>query len=285
MAPFYELLNLESPQDVLNLHADYLDAGAEIITTNSFSAHPYSLKEWGYDEQAFKINHQAAKLARKAIDESGKKAWIAGSLGPTAASLTLCSGDTDFKRMKDGYKLQAKALLDGGADFLLIETIHDPLNAKTAWIGILELIDEENYKTEIALSLTVELTGASLSGQSIASFVVSTTHLNPLFLGLNCSLGPQSLYHPVTELSRLSPYPVSLAPNAGLPDERGKYILEPKLFTEQMRKFLEKGYLNVLGGCCGTTPEHIRELGKMIKSFKPRDTRGSVEGYIAGLDA
>lgn len=282
--PFYELLNIESPQTVLELHKNYLSVSADIITTNSFSAHPFSLSEWGYEDKAFEINFAAASLARKAVDESKRNAWVAGSMGPTAASLTLIRGKIDFDKLKDGYKLQAKALIEGGADFLLIETIHDPLNAKAAWIAILELIDE-GFNTDIALSMTVELTGVSLAGQSIASFVVSTKHLNPLYLGLNCSLGPQSLFNPITELAEKSPFPVALVPNAGLPDEKGNYTLTPEIFATQMRVFLEKQQLNVIGGCCGTTSEHIEILAAMIKDFKPRESRGEVRGMIAGLDA
>ncbi|MCD6216808.1 homocysteine S-methyltransferase family protein [bacterium] len=282
--PFYELLNIESPQTVLELHKNYLSVSAEIITTNSFSAHPYSLSEWGFEEKAYEINFEAANLARKAVDESKQNAWIAGSMGPTAASLTLLKDKIDFDELKNGYKLQAKALIEGGADFLLIETIHDPLNAKAAWIAILELIDD-GFKTDIALSMTVELTGVSLAGQSITSFVVSTKHLNPLYLGLNCSLGPQSLFNPLTELAEKSPFPVALVPNAGLPDEKGNYTLTPEIFASQMRVFLEKQQLNVIGGCCGTTHEHIEILAGMIKDAKPRQSRGEVNGMIAGLDA
>jgi 5-methyltetrahydrofolate--homocysteine methyltransferase len=283
--PFYELLNLEAPEVVRHLHLQYLDVGAELITTNSFSAHPYALRDWGFEEKAYQINFEAAKIARSAVDQSGKQAWVVGSLGPTAASLTLCRGNIDFDMMKEGYKLEAKALLDGGADFLLIETIHDPLNSKAAKLAIFELI-EEGYKTEIALSMTVDLTGISLSGQSVASFVVESLDLNPLYIGLNCSTGPLSLLQPICEMNDLSPIPIALFPNAGLPDENGIYDLTSQIFADQMEIFLQKGFLNIVGGCCGTTPEHISLLAKLIKNYEPRKNKPEQisNGMIAGLD-
>lgn len=270
--PFYELLNLKAPDVVGHLHLQYLDVGAELITTNSFSAHPYELKQWGYEDKAYEINFEAAQIARSAVDKSGKQAWVVGSLGPTAASLTLCRGNIDFDTMKEGYMLEAKALLDGGADFLLIETIYDPLNAKAAKRAILELIDE-GYKTEIALSMTVDLTGISLAGQSVAAFVIESLDINPIYIGLNCSTGPLSLLQPISEMNEISPIPIMLAPNAGLPDENGFYDLTPQKFADQIEIFLKKDFLNVVGGCCGTTPEYIELLKKLIHKYKPRKNK------------
>jgi 5-methyltetrahydrofolate--homocysteine methyltransferase len=282
--PVFEILNLEAPETVLDLHLQYIDAGADLITTNSFSADPYSLREWNLEDKAYEINLKGAQIAQKAVDQSGKDLLVLGSIGPTPASLTLRKGKADFTSLKESYKLQAKALMDGGADIIIIETIHDPLNAKAAWIAVLELIDE-GYQTEIALSMTVESSGVSLAGQSIESFLVSVNHLNPIFVGLNCSLGPQSLYQPVLEMAEFSPFPISLAPNAGLPNELGQFTLTPELFAEQLIPLLEKSKLNIIGGCCGTTPAHINHLAGILNKYKPRNETKDISRKIAGLDA
>jgi len=282
--PILELLNAESPDVVLDLHLQYLDAGAEIITTNSFSGHPVELKRCGLESRTYELNFKAAELARSSVEKSGRRVFIAGSIGPTSVSLLLSKGEMDFDALKDGYKIQARALIDGGADYLLIETIHDPLNAKAASIAVLELV-EEGYRIEIALSMTVNLNGISISGQTVSSFVVSSYHLNPLYSGLNCSLGPESLRGALEDLHLESPFPVAVVPNAGLPDECGKFKIGPDEFARQISLFLEKGWVNIIGGCCGTTPAHIRALKNLKSRYEPREYRGDARGKIAGLDS
>ena len=279
-----EALNLHGEEAVLAMHRRYLEAGADIIETNTFSGHPVTLAEWGLDGRTEEINRRGARLARRAA-EKVPGARVAGSMGPTAVSLLLDAQRTGFPAMRDGYTLQARALLDGGADFLLIETVQDPITLKAALTGV-RLLEEELGRTlPKAVSLTVEPTGVTPAGFTIPAFVTLCLPYEPLFLGLNCSLGPAALHAPLLELARLAPCPVLLMPNAGLPDAKGRYGVGPAAFAATVTQLAGRGLLNLAGGCCGTTPETIGELKRSLAGITPRPIPGPSAPALCGLEA
>lgn len=279
-----EALNLHGEEAVLAMHHDYLSAGADIIETNTFSGHPVTLAEWGLEERAAEINRRGAALARKVAD-AFPGACVAGSMGPTAVSLLLDASKADFTAMRDGCTLQARALLDGGADFLLIETVQDPVTLKAALAGVRALEEERGSAIPKAVSLTVEPTGVTPAGFTIPAFVTLCLPYQPLFMGLNCSLGPTALHAPLLELSRLAPCPVLLMPNAGLPDSEGRYGVGPAAFAAVVRQLAERGLLNLAGGCCGTTPETIGELKRALRGLAARTVPASAAPALCGLEA
>lgn len=279
-----EALNLHGEDAVLKMHRRYLEAGADIIETNTFSGHPVTLAEWGLGPRAAEINTHGAALARKAAD-AFPGARVAGSMGPTAVSLLLDSTKATFVDMRDGYMLQARALLDGGADFLLIETVQDPLTLKAALTGMRMLEEERGRAIPKAVSLTVEPTGVTSTGLTIPAFVTMCVPFEPLFLGLNCSLGPTALHAPLLELAHCAPFPLLLMPNAGLPDARGHYIIHAGEFAAILERFAEKGLINLAGGCCGTTPETIFALKNALHGIAPRAVPAAGPPALCGLES
>ncbi len=279
-----EALNLHGEEPVLRMHHEYLAAGADIIETNTFSGHPVTLAEWGWEKKAEEINRRGAALARKAA-AGFPGARVAGALGPTAVSLLLDPSRAPFASLKEGFKLQARALMEEGADFLLIETAQDPLTLKAALVAARELEEERRASVPLGVALTVEPTGVTGTGLTIPAFVALCLPFDPLFLGLNCSLGPSALHAPLLELARRAPLPVLLMPNAGLPDAMGRYGVGPEAFAAILRRHALDGLLNLAGGCCGTTPATIAALRKALDGIAPRTVPPPEGPALCGLES
>lgn len=294
-----DLLVLTRPDLVAGIHRAYLDAGADIIETNSFNANAISQAEFGLESIVEEINTEAAKLARKVADEfeachPGQKKFVAGSIGPTAVAASLSSDvndpskrDVAFDRLREVFFEQSAALLAGGVDMLLIETVFDALNAKAALIGARDAMDAADREVPVMLSITLsDASGRMLSGHSIEAFLAATSFAGPFAVGMNCSMGPEEMLPALRRLSTISPYPTIVYPNAGLPDECGCYSSTPESFTLAVDRMLSEGLINIVGGCCGTMPEHISHLRRLIdKGVKPRKAGRSLTPWLAGLDS
>ena len=265
------------PEWILEIHRAYLAAGADVIKTNSFQASPIVLNEFGLAGQAHELNALAARLARQAADEfttDAKPRFVAGSMGPTTKSLTL-RGDVTFDQLRDSYYTQAKGLLEGGVDLLLIETVFDTRNAKAALLAVERLQHETGQPVPVIVSGTIERWGAMLAGQPADAFYSSLAHLNLLAIGLNCATGPDLMTDHIRTLSQLAATRISCHPNAGLPNEEDKYLETPESLATHLGKFVAQGWLNIVGGCCGTTPAHIEEIAKMAEGKNPREIPAS----------
>src|SRR5258707_958137 len=260
------------PDVVLDIHRKYFDAGSDIVETNSFGSAPIVLAEYGLGADAHILSHRAAELARQAADEfttTAKPRFVAGSIGPTTKSLTLTTG-LKFEDISDAYYVQAKGLVHGGVDLLLVETSNDTRNVKAAVLAIKKLSREIGIDVPVILSITIELNGTMLAGQSIEAAWASLRHVKPLAFGLNCATGPEFMTDHIRTLSQLTGEFVSCYPNAGLPDEEGKYLETPTTLAAQLEKFVDHGWLNFVGGCCGTTEKHIQAIAQMAEGKKPR---------------
>ncbi len=264
-----EALVLHAPEAVLELHRRYLEAGADIVETDTFGATPVVLAEYGLEARAREINRRAAELARRAAagyETADRPRWVAGSMGPTTRSLTLTGGIT-FAELEAAYRVQAEGLAEGGVDVLLIETAQDALNLKAA----LAACAEAAPGIPVAVSATIEPGGTTLGGQTIEAVAVMVEPWAPLWIGLNCSTGPGPMREPVRALAAISPAPLSVVPNAGMPDEDGRYTEDPERMAATLASFAAEGLVNLLGGCCGTTPEHIRALRPVCDRHAPRE--------------
>lgn len=281
-----DLLSLTRPDVIGQIHRDYLAAGADIIETNTFNATAISLQDYGMSSLAAEINRASAALARDAADEytrmtPDKPRFVAGSVGPTNKTASMSPRVEDpiyraatFDDFKRAYKEQIAALVEGGVDLLLIETIFDTLNAKAAIMAAGEVAMESGRKTPLMLSVTItDRAGRTLSGQTLGAFVASVSHAQPLSIGLNCSFGAEELKPYVKELGRIAPFYISVYPNAGLPNQLGDYDETPEKMAVQVREFVDEGLVNIIGGCCGTTPDHINHYGKMVESAVPHKKR------------
>lgn len=278
-----DLLSLTQPDIIRDIHRDYFAAGADIAETNTFNANAISQADYGTEHLVYDLNFQSAKLAREAADEftvenPGKPRFVAGSLGPTNRTASL-SPDVnnpgyravDFEELKQTYKEQALGLIDGGSDLLLVETVFDTLNAKAALFGIEELFDEIGKKLPVMVSGTItDASGRTLSGQTTHAFLISISHIDLLSVGLNCALGADQLRPYLQVLDKESPFFVSAHPNAGLPNEFGEYDETPEFMGNQIEAFLDQGLVNIVGGCCGTTPEHIKVIADLADKYQPR---------------
>ena len=279
-----DLLNITHPEIIKNIHKAYLEAGADIIETNTFSANSISQADYKLEHTAYEINFEAAKIAKAAAQEftaqnPSKPRFVAGALGPTNRTASLSPDVNDpgyraitFDKLAKAYGEQAKGLIDGGADILLVETIFDTLNAKAAIYAIQEYCNKNNINIPVMISGTiVDQSGRTLSGQTTEAFWISVSHTkNLLCVGLNCSLGGKQMRPFIEELSRIAPVFVSIYPNAGLPNEMGEYDETAEAMSEILNDFGENGFFNIVGGCCGTTPEHIKAITKVAKNIKPR---------------
>lgn len=278
-----DLLSITRPDIILDIHRQYLEAGADIIETNTFSATTIAQADYHLEEAVYDINYQSARIARQAADEFTRKTpdkprFVAGAMGPTNKTASI-SPDVNnpgyraitFDQLKEAYRQQAKALLEGGADLLLVETVFDTLNAKAALFAIQELFDQLGRQVPIMVSGTItDASGRTLSGQTTEAFLVSVSHV-PLFsIGLNCALGASQLRPYLQVLNEQAPFYVSAYPNAGLPNEFGHYDQTPEEMAAQVEEYLKEGLVNVLGGCCGTTPAHIRKIAELTEKYKPR---------------
>ena len=279
----HDLINLTQPHMVTDIHRSYLDAGADIISTNTFNANRISQSDYGLEDLVYEINLEGARLVRAAADElrsrpDGRECFTAGILGPTnrTASLSPDVNDpgyrnTSFDDLAATYRESAEGLVDGGVDMLLIETIFDTLNAKAALFGIQTMFEERSIHLPLVISGTItDASGRTLSGQTPEAFWDSISHAAPLMAGLNCALGAKELRPHIQTFARESETYVSLHPNAGLPNEFGAYDDTPSSMAAQIREFAQSGFVNVVGGCCGTTPEHVQSIADAVRDVPPR---------------
>ena len=274
-----DLLNLTKPEIITGIHKEYLDAGADIIETNTFSSTSIAMADYGMQSLAYELNVAAAKCAREAIKQSGKQAWVAGAIGPLNKTLSL-SPDVNnpgyravtFDEVVDAYYEQVRGLVDGGVDILLVETIFDTLNAKGAIFAIKKYFrDVKKEPLPIMISGTItDASGRTLSGQTLEAFYTSIMHARPLSVGLNCALGAKEMRPHIEELSQIAACYVSAYPNAGLPNAMGEYDEHPEDTAHHIEEWAEEGFVNIVGGCCGTTPEHIKHIAEHVKALKPR---------------
>jgi len=281
-----EILNITKPDLIREIHEIYLEAGADIIETNTFGATSIVLAEYELAQKVEEINIAAAKLARAAVDRYStdeSPRFVAGSMGPTTKTLSVTGGIT-FEHLVEDYFDQAKALIEGGVDLLLLETAQDTLNVKAASIGIRRAFNKTNKELPIMISGTIEPMGTTLAGQNIEAFYISLEHLKPISVGLNCATGPEFMRDHVRTLSNLATSAVSCYPNAGLPDENGHYHETPAGLAKKMADFAEQGWLNIAGGCCGTTPAHIKALADTLKDFKPRTASQIHTPAVSGIE-
>lgn len=274
-----DLLSLTQPQIIKEIHKKYLDAGADIIETNTFNAQKVSLADYHMENLAYEINFEAARIAKEAINESGKARWVAGAFGPLNKTLSL-SPDVNnpgyraltFDDAVEAYYEQTKGLVEGGVDLLLIETIFDTLNAKAAIFAIKKYFrDTKKQPLPIMISGTItDASGRTLSGQTLEAFYTSVMHARPLSIGLNCALGAKEMRQHIEELSHLATCYVSAYPNAGLPNAMGEYDEKPEDTGHYLEEWAKEGFVNIVGGCCGTTPDHIQHIADHVKNISPR---------------
>ena len=272
-------LNLDAPEVIARIHREYIEAGADIIETNTFSSNRISQSEYSLSDKAADMAFAGASIARKAADsfaKSGRKVYVAGSVGPTSKSLSLSPDVNDpsyrqysFDDIAAAYKEQIRALVSGGVDMILIETCFDALNVKAALYAISELFPEKNFPVMISVSVG-DRSGRTLTGQTLEAFYTAVSHYPLLSFGLNCSLGAEGLAPLVREVAVFADCAVSCYPNAGLPNEMGGYDESPEKMAADMKAMAAEGLLNVAGGCCGTTPEHIRAISEALVNIKAR---------------
>jgi len=278
-----DLLSITQPEALKKVHEAYLEAGADIIETNTFSATRIAMADYQMEELAYEINVAAARVAKEAADAFTKKTpekprFVAGSMGPTNRTASLSPDVEDpgfravsFDELRASYKEQAEGLLEGGADMLMVETIFDTLNAKAALFAIEEVKEERGIDVPIMVSGTItDASGRTLSGQTAEAFLISVSHVPLVSVGFNCALGAKQLRPYLEVLARRSDSAISAHPNAGLPNAFGEYDETPEQMAAQIQVFLEKGLVNIIGGCCGTTPEHIRAIAEMAAKYQPR---------------
>ncbi|WP_338753319.1 methionine synthase [Bacillus sp. FJAT-52991] len=267
-----EYLNITAPDVIDRIHRAYLEAGTDIIETNSFGGTELVLNEYGLGKHTYEINRRAAEIARQCVDDFSTPEhprYVAGAIGPTTKTLSV-TGGIDFETLSKDFELQAVALIDGGADLLLMETSQDMLNVKAGTLGIQRAFEQTGKTLPVMISGTIEPMGTTLAGQNIEAFYISIEHIQPLSVGLNCATGPEFMTDHIRSLSALSNSFVSCYPNAGLPDEDGCYHESPDSLAQKLKGFAEKGWINIVGGCCGTTPEHIRAMKEAVKDLPPR---------------
>ena len=270
-----DLLVLSQPKLIADIHREYLSAGADIIETNNFNATPSDLVRYELQDYAYEINLEAAKLAKQCASEfstDDKPRFVAGVLGPNqkTASVSVDVNDPgaraiSFDELVVDYSLATRGLIEGGADIILIETVFDTLNAKAAVFAVKTVFDEDKIELPIMISGTItDASGRTLTGQVTEAFYNSLRHAKPLTIGLNCALGPDDLRQYVAEMSRIAEVGVSAHPNAGLPNELGEYDLTPQDMAEHIEEWAESGFLNVVGGCCGSSPDHIQAIASAM---------------------
>lgn len=281
-----EYLTRTRPDIILQIHESYLKAGADIIETNTFGATPLVLDEYQLGHLAEELNYESAQLARQAVTKFSTEAhprFVAGSMGPTTKSLSVTGGAT-FDELANSYEVQTRGLLRGGVDVLLLETSQDLLNVKAASIGIERAKTALQSEVPVMISGTIEPMGTTLAGQTIEAFYIAVEHLHPLTVGLNCATGPEFMRDHVRALSELATSGISVYPNAGLPDEEGHYHETPQSFAKKLEDFANQGWINVVGGCCGTTPAHIEKLAAVMSTKAPRQVLGHHAHVVSGLE-
>jgi 5-methyltetrahydrofolate--homocysteine methyltransferase len=297
-----DLLVLSQPEIIRDIHTAYINAGADLISTNTFNAQVISMADYGMESLSHEMNVAAAKLTRSAVDaaekKDGKLRWVVGAIGPTNRTASLSPDvnrpefrNTSFDELRDAYLEQAKGLIEGGSDILLIETIFDTLNAKAAGMAVLDAYDETGVELPLMLSGTItDRSGRTLSGQTTEAFWYSMRHLKPFSIGLNCALGAEPMRPYVAELSRIADVYVSAYPNAGLPNAMGEYDETPHEMACQIEPWAAEGLVNMVGGCCGSTPEHIAHVREHVRKHAPRKLPeiapkmrlSGLEAFVAG---
>ncbi|GAA4277121.1 homocysteine S-methyltransferase family protein [Aquimarina mytili] len=278
-----DLLSITQPEAIKEVHRLYFEAGADIVETNTFSGTTIAMADYEMENLVYELNYQSAKIAKEVADEltvkePHKPRFVAGSIGPTNRTASMSPDVNDpgyraitFDELRIAYKQQVEALIDGGADILLVETIFDTLNAKAALFAIEEVKDERNVDVPIMVSGTItDASGRTLSGQTAEAFLISISHIPMLSVGFNCALGASQLTPHLEVLSQKADFSVSAHPNAGLPNAFGEYDETPEQMAEQIKEYMEKSLVNIVGGCCGTTPEHIKAIADLAKNYKPR---------------
>lgn len=279
-----DLLSLTQPEMIREIHEEYLEAGADLIETNTFNAQRISMADYKMEDLAYEINLESARLAREAADKYSKKTpnkprFVCGAVGPTnrTASLSPDVNDpgyrnTSFDELREAYGEQVRGLIEGGADIIMIETIFDTLNAKAAGFATLEVFEEKGIELPLMISGTItDRSGRTLSGQTAEAFWYSMRHLKPFSIGLNCALGAELMRPYMADLSHVADVYISAYPNAGLPNEMGEYDETPHDMACQIQPWAEDGLLNIVGGCCGSTPDHIAHIREHVDKFQPRE--------------
>lgn len=287
-----ESFNLTNPETIGEIHNEYIEAGADIITANSFSTNSISQSEYNLSEKAGQMAEAAARIARKAADEAPRKIWVAGSVGPTSKSLSLAQNINDpifrpcsFDGMAEAFERQIRGLINGGVDLLLFETCFDALNTKAALYALGHIPEAKDIPVMISASMS-DKSGRTLTGQTMEAFYRSIQHCNPLSFGLNCSLGAEEMIPLIAEVASFAACAVSCYPNAGLPNEMGEYDETPSQMAESVRKMALAGSVNIVGGCCGTTPEHIKAVAEAVKGISPRAIPEPDDVlYVSGLES
>lgn len=287
-----ESFNLTNPETIGEIHNEYIEAGADIITANSFSANSISQSEYNLSEKAGQMAEAAARIARKAADEAPRKIWVAGSVGPTSKSLSLAQNINDpvfrpysFDGMAEAFERQIRGLINGGVDLLLFETCFDALNTKAALYAIGHIPEASDIPIMISASMS-DRSGRTLTGQTMEAFYRSVQHCSPLSFGLNCSLGAEEMIPLIAEVASFAACAVSCYPNAGLPNEMGEYDESPSRMAESVRKMALAGSMNIVGGCCGTTPEHIKAVAEAVRGISPRTIPEPDNVlYVSGLES
>jgi 5-methyltetrahydrofolate--homocysteine methyltransferase len=279
-----EVLNLTRPDVIFDIHMNYLQAGADFIGTNTFNGTSVSQADYKMEGLAYEFNREGAKVARKAADRITEQTpdqprFVIGALGPMNKTLSMSIDVNDpgaraatFDEVRSSYKEAARGLIDGGSDILAVETIFDTLNCKAAVVALGELRDELRLEIPIMISGTItDRSGRTLSGQTVEAFWNSVAHVEPLCVGLNCSLGAELMRPYIAEISRIADIPISAYPNAGLPNEFGGFDETPETMASQMKEWAEAGFVNLVGGCCGSTPAHIEAIVEAVEDLPPRE--------------
>ena len=279
-----DLLSLTQPKAIAEVHRLYFEAGADIVETNTFSGTTIGMADYNMEDLVYELNYESAKIAKQVADEFTQKnpsqpRFVAGSIGPTNRTASL-SPDVNrpeyraitFDELRAAYKQQVEALIDGGVDVLLVETIFDTLNAKACLFAIEEVKEERNIEIPIMVSGTItDASGRTLSGQTVEAFLASISHIHLLSVGFNCALGAEQLKPYLQRLSNETEFYTSAHPNAGLPNAFGEYDQSPKQMQAFIEEYLQDGLINIIGGCCGTNPEHIKAIAEVAKKYKPRN--------------
>ena len=278
-----DMLSITQPEAIKEIHRKYFNAGADIVETNTFSSTTIGMADYDMEDWIYQLNYESAKLAKEvaaefAISEPNKPRFVAGSIGPTnrTASMSPDVNDPGFRAvtfddLRVAYKQQVEALVDGGVDVLLVETVFDTLNAKAALFAIEEVNDEKGLQIPIMVSGTItDASGRTLSGQTAEAFLISVSHIDLMTVGFNCALGAKQLTPYLQIVSDKAPFGISAHPNAGLPNAFGEYDETPEEMADQIKEYLDKGLINIIGGCCGTTPDHIKAIADVTRGYKPR---------------
>ncbi|MEM9075673.1 MAG: homocysteine S-methyltransferase family protein [Bacteroidota bacterium] len=278
-----DLLSLTQPQAIAEVHKKYFEAGADIVQTNSFSGTTVAMADYHMEDLVYELNYESARIAKEVAlelteKEPDKPRFVAGSMGPTNKTASMSPDVNDpgfraisFDELRVAYKQQAEALLDGGADILLVETIFDTLNAKAALFAIDEILEERGIEVPIMVSGTItDASGRTLSGQTAEAFLISISHIPVISVGFNCALGAEKLVPHLEVAAAKSGYAISAYPNAGLPNAFGEYDETPQEMRDQIKEYFDKRLVNIIGGCCGTTPAYIKAIADLAKEYKPR---------------